>query len=86
MENLYCTVDFTNFVDFLPQKSRVLSLAGDLVVVSRIALVFNYPIKKRFDHYAPSRFEDKEVYIINKKRFICDNKCKDFHILMFLEK
>ncbi|KAK3907559.1 N-acetylglucosamine-1-phosphotransferase subunits alpha/beta [Frankliniella fusca] len=47
-------------VDQLFLKSRVLSLAGDLVVISRVALVFNYPIRNRFDHYAPSRFEDKE--------------------------
>lgn len=47
-------------VDQILLKSRVLSLAGDLVVVSRISLVFNTPLKSRFDHYAPSRFEDKE--------------------------
>ncbi|XP_034233894.1 N-acetylglucosamine-1-phosphotransferase subunits alpha/beta [Thrips palmi] len=47
-------------VDQILLKSRVLSLAGDLVVVSRISVVFNTPLKSRFDHYAPSRFEDKE--------------------------
>lgn len=47
-------------VDQLLMKSRVLSLAGDSVVISRVALVFNTPVKNRFDHYAPSRFEDKE--------------------------
>lgn len=47
-------------VDQIFLKSRVLNLAGDLVVVTKIALVFNYPVRNRFDHFAPSRFEDKE--------------------------
>lgn len=47
-------------VDRVLHKSRVQTISGSVVVATRVALAFNVPLNTRLDHFAPSRFEDKE--------------------------